>query len=222
MPEAKHITLDLKNRRRVARLSGHDLARVSGVAPKNIYDLERGVGNPRFTTLHRIVLALSLELGEIPSVTYPKVISDETFAEVQEIYQNSHTHRTDPDRHVRFRSPRSLGEKPTPTSELTAQSVIEGGVHLARVKSLYAESGYSIVDVGALTGMTTRRLNDVLGLNSTLQQDLLFWSVLRLAAVFAPFLDGDLRKTLLYMLEDDMKELDQLYAEREKELPDLR
>lgn len=222
MPEAKQITLDLKNLRRAARLSGHDLARVSGVAPKNIYDLERGVGNPRFSTLHRIVLALSLELREIPSVTYTKVISDETFAQVQEIYQNSHNHRTDPDRRVRFRSPRSLGEEPTPTSELTAQSVIEGGVHLARVKSLYAESGYSLVDVGALTGMTPRRLNDVLGLNSMLQQDLLYWSFLRLAAVFAPFLDGNLRKTLLYMLEDDMNELDQLYAERERELSDSR
>jgi transcriptional regulator with XRE-family HTH domain len=222
MPEAKHITLDLKNLRRIARLSGHDLARVSGVAPKNIYDLERGVGNPRFTTLHRIVLALSFELGEMPSVTYTRIISDETFAEVQEIYRNSHTHRTDPDRRVRFRSPRSLGEAPTLTSEHTTRSVLEGGMHLARVKSLYAESGYSIVDVGALTGMTTRRLNDVLGLNSTLQQDLLYWSVLRLAAVFAPFLDGDLRRTLLHMLEDDLSELDQLYAEREKELLDLR
>lgn len=222
MPEAKHIALDLKNLRRVARLSGHDLARVSGVAPKNIYDLERGVGNPRFTTLHRIVLALSLELKEIPSVTYTKVFSDETFTEVKVIYQRSHKHRTDPDRHVRFRSPRSLGEAPTTTSEPTTRSVIEGGVRLARVKSLYAESGYSLVDVASLTGMTSRRLNDVLGPNSMVQQDLLYWSVLRLAAVFAPFLDGDLQKTLLYILEDDLYELDQLYAEREKELPDSR
>lgn len=222
MPEAKHIALDLKNLRRVARLSGHDLARVSGVAPKNIYDLERGVGNPRFTTLHRIVLALSLELGEIPSVTYAKVFSDETFAEVKEIYQRSHEHRTDPDRHVRFRSPRSLGEAPNTTSEPATRSVIEGGVRLARVKSLYAESGYSLVDVASLTGMTSRRLNDVLGPNSMVQQDLLYWSVLRLAAVLAPFLDGDLQKTLLYILEDDLYELDQLYAEREKELPGSR
>lgn len=222
MPEAKRITFDIRTLRRDARLSGSDLAKLTGVAPKIIFDIERGLGNPRFSTMHRIVLGLSLELRQLPSISYTKAISDGTFTEVKEIYQNSENHRIDPDRHVRFKSPRSLEEGPTSTSVFTGQSVIEGGVLLTRAKSLHAESGYSSVDVAALTGMTPRRLYDVLGANNTLQQDLLYWSVLRLAAVYAPFRNGNLEKTLLHILEDDLHELDELYAERDQELLDLQ
>lgn len=219
MPETKRIILELRSLRRAARLSGHDLAKVAGVASKNVYDLERGLGNPRFSTVHRICLALSIEIGQHPSTTYSEMFSEETFTAVREIYQKSSRHQSDPDRTVRFKSPRSLENVRASTEvETTGQRVIEAGVGLAGVKSLFVESGYTLVDVAALTGVTYRRLNDVLGPNSLSQQDLLYWTVLRLAAVFAPFRDGNIKETLLYLLMDDLRELDRHYAEREKEL----
>ena len=56
------LTTVIKQRRKTLQITQTDLAEMSGVSLATIKDIERGKGNPSFTTVHKLLKTLGLEI----------------------------------------------------------------------------------------------------------------------------------------------------------------
>ncbi len=103
MSKNKQIHLNLRALRHRILISGRDLASLTGLAPKLIFDLENGRGNPRLSTLEKIALGLSLELSQPPRETIKQLLDQQDFDKLADVFQRSQKHLHEPTRVRRFR-----------------------------------------------------------------------------------------------------------------------
>ena len=52
----------LRERRLLLKVTQEDLADITGISPRTIINIERGQGNPSYTTMQKIASVLGLEI----------------------------------------------------------------------------------------------------------------------------------------------------------------
>ena len=57
-----NLALDITSRRKILGISQNDLAEMSGVSLATIKNIERGMGNPSFGTVEKILTVLGMEI----------------------------------------------------------------------------------------------------------------------------------------------------------------
>jgi y4mF family transcriptional regulator len=61
--ELKEIGKQIQERRKQINLRQEDLAEMSGVTARTIYNIEEGKANPSYKTLHQLCEVLGFEIG---------------------------------------------------------------------------------------------------------------------------------------------------------------
>ena len=59
---AQELALQVKQRRDTLRISQQELADLSGIGVRTIYEIEKGIANPTLEVLNRLADVLGLEL----------------------------------------------------------------------------------------------------------------------------------------------------------------
>jgi transcriptional regulator with XRE-family HTH domain len=186
------------------------------MTPKVIFDLENGRGNPRMSSLFRLVLELSLELPEkpLPREVLQELLTHETFAFTRTIFERSQKALHDPERVRRFKTTQAFDASPEDVALEEELALVEGPVQLARSKQLFAASGYTTIDLAELSGVSVHRVRQLFSRNGPAVEDLTLGTFLRLAAALAPAGEGGPEETAYELLEDDLADLERVYYQR--------
>ena len=62
MDDLNKIALDIKNRRKILKITQNDLAEISSVSLRSLKDIETGKGNPTLTQLFKVLNSLGLKI----------------------------------------------------------------------------------------------------------------------------------------------------------------
>jgi hypothetical protein len=78
------------------------------------------------------------------------------------------------------------------------------------MRELYAKSNLNQVDIARMTGISVARVGFGFDRAAETEDTMSFWVLLRVSAVLAPVHGGSIKDTMMYILEDNLKALDEL------------
>jgi len=211
MPKAKRIPINLRAVREEALISGNELASALGLAPLVIYNLELERGNPRLDSLLQIVAKLSDYLEQRPTEVMRKLLTEATFATVEDVYERASQLLSEPRQYRGNYAAKRLFLDKAREGPVSRE---EGEINLLRLKQLFARSPYSVADLSRVTGISPRALGTFFNINSSDTGNATLWTFLRLAAALAAARQSTTEETVYYLLEDALVDLERDYDKR--------
>lgn len=214
MPEAKRIPLELKRLRERAGRGRSKLADDLGLSVTLLGKLEDGHGNPRLSTIFRLCLVLARYLKQPPVKILNKLIAENLYDDFEEIRIGATSQLTILEHHNSLRAKQQLRSQSAVPPE--AEPVLEH-VSYGKFRELYAKSRFSQAELGRLTGLSERRLNQIFAVSASSAGNMSLWVFLRLAAALSPVHGASIKETALYLINRELEELTRLY-EREQQM----